>query len=401
MVEVVLKGMLIIGVGVVMGTIGEQKTYAENTNPNIFVHGLTGFCHGELGPNLYYWGGKTQDIIGDLSNKGYPSMEAVVSPFGSNWDRSIELYYYIKGGTVDYGAAHARKHGHARYGRTFPGIYPQWDEINKVHLIGHSQGGQTSRLLETLLRKGDQEERAYALENGEELPEIFAGGKSWVCSITTLATPHNGTQVASFANKFLHDILYGSAFIANGNKLDLSYDFKLDQWGLGQAKGEPKSAYLQRIFNSNIWKANEDIVFYDLTIAGATKLNEQTSLSEDVYYFSYSGNATYKKLLTNKFVPSLTMFPLYRVSARYIGMTGGWEWRKNDGLVPVISALYPIGQDFKYADGNYSAGIWHVEPTIEGWEHMDFVGQDYIQAPRLKDAIKNFYQNIAQRNRSL
>ncbi|GFH41502.1 hypothetical protein Hs30E_00530 [Lactococcus hodotermopsidis] len=383
------------------GFLNEDKVQADNSDPNIFVHGLTGFGHGELGEDLYYWGGTTQNIIGDLSDNGYQSLEAVVSPFGSNWDRSIELYYYIKGGTVDYGAAHAEEHGHARYGRTFPGIYPTWNAENKIHLIGHSQGGQTSRMLETLLREGSQEEKEYAQAHGIELPEIFSGNKEWVRSITTIATPHNGTQVASLAKDLLHEVIYGSAFIANGSLVNLSYDFKLDQWGLRQLPNESSLAYLKRVFSSSIWNANEDIVLYDLTTEGAQKLNEKTSLSDDVYYFSYSGNATYKGVLSSNYYPSLTMFPLYSISAAYIGATGGKEWRSNDGLVPVISALYPQGQAFKNADGNPTKGVWYVEPTIEGWEHMDFVGQDYVQAPLLKNKVKAFYQNIAIRNQGL
>ena len=27
------------------------------------------------------------------------------------WDRAVELFYQIKGGTVDYGAAHSKEHG--------------------------------------------------------------------------------------------------------------------------------------------------------------------------------------------------------------------------------------------------------------------------------------------------
>lgn len=385
----------------VIGGTQEQEVYAENSDPNIFVHGLTGFGYGELGPKLRYWGGTAQNIIGDLSNKGYSSMEAVVSPFGSNWDRAIELYYYIKGGTVDYGAAHAEKHGHERYGRTFPGIYPQWSGENRVHLIGHSQGGQTSRMLDTLLREGSVEEQEYARANGLELPEIFSGSKTWVRSITAIATPHNGTQVASLAKGLLHEVIYGSAFIANSSVVNLTYDFKLDQWGLKQFPGETKKNYLRRVFSSKVWHANEDIVLYDLTTEGAMKLNEQTSLSSDVYYFSFSGSATYKGVFSNNYYPSITVFPLYSIPAAYIGATGGREWRQNDGLVPVISALYPFGQSYKAADGNPTAGMWYVEPTIQGWEHMDFVGQDYTQAPFLKRSVQNFYQNIVVRNRSL
>lgn len=398
----ILNALVMFSMILFMDISYDSKVYAENSDPNIFVHGLTGFGQGELGPNLSYWGGTTQNIIGDLSNKGYPSMEAVVSPFGSNWDRAIELYHYIKGGTVDYGAAHAETHGHERYGRTFVGIYPQWNEQNKVHLIGHSQGGMTSRMLDTLIREGSTEEQKYARENNLDLSDIYIGNKSpWVRSVTAIATPHNGTQLASLSKNLLHDVIYGSAFIANSSKVDLSYDFKLDQWGLRQATGESKKNYLKRVFNSSVWNANEDIVLYDLTPEGAGKLNERTNLSDEVYYFSYSGNATYKKLSSNSYYPMLSMFPLYAAPATYIGATGGKEWRENDGLVPVISALYPFGQNSKKADGIPVAGMWYVEPTIQGWEHMDFVGQDYGQAPFLKWKVQTFYQTITERNRSL
>ena len=32
------------------------------------------------------------------------------------WDRAVELFYQIKGGTVDYGKEHSALHGHARFG---------------------------------------------------------------------------------------------------------------------------------------------------------------------------------------------------------------------------------------------------------------------------------------------
>jgi triacylglycerol esterase/lipase EstA (alpha/beta hydrolase family) len=64
----------------------------------------------------------------------------------------VELFWQIKGGRVDYGAKHAERHGHARFGRTFPGLYPRWDAAHPVHLIGHSMGGQTARMLVQMLR---------------------------------------------------------------------------------------------------------------------------------------------------------------------------------------------------------------------------------------------------------
>lgn len=62
----------------------------------------------------------------------------------SNYDRAVELYYYIKGGRVDYGAAHAAKYGHERYGKHTK-EFTKTETRQKVHLVGHSMGGQTIR----------------------------------------------------------------------------------------------------------------------------------------------------------------------------------------------------------------------------------------------------------------
>ena len=56
--------------------------------------------------------------------------EASISAFGSNYDRAVELYYYIKGGTVDYGL-HAERYGHERYGKTYEGVYKDWQPGQK------------------------------------------------------------------------------------------------------------------------------------------------------------------------------------------------------------------------------------------------------------------------------
>ena len=58
-------------------------------------------------------------------------------------DRARELFYYLKGGRVDYGEAHSAACGHARFGRAYArGHYPLWDEAHPVHLVGHSAGAR-------------------------------------------------------------------------------------------------------------------------------------------------------------------------------------------------------------------------------------------------------------------
>jgi triacylglycerol esterase/lipase EstA (alpha/beta hydrolase family) len=143
----------------------------QNTYPNVLVHGFAGFGRNGFHGLVKYWGGLHGDVQQDLVNLGFQTVTAAIGPFSSNWDRACELYAQIKGGTVDYGAAHAQKFGHARFGRTFPGLLPQWGMpnanggINKVHLIGHSMGAQTTRRLAQLLGQGSAEEMAATPAN--------------------------------------------------------------------------------------------------------------------------------------------------------------------------------------------------------------------------------------------
>lgn len=100
-----------------------------NDYPIILVHGFAGWGKNEM-LGYKYWGG-LRDIEAYLNNNGFRTYAATVGPVSSNWDRAVELYYFIKGGTVDYGAAHAKKHNHSRYGRTYPGIYSEWNDDKK------------------------------------------------------------------------------------------------------------------------------------------------------------------------------------------------------------------------------------------------------------------------------
>ncbi|MDA5392888.1 YSIRK domain-containing triacylglycerol lipase Lip1, partial [Staphylococcus aureus] len=116
--------------------VAKQGQY-KNQDPIVLVHGFNGFTD-DINPSVlaHYWGGNKMNIRQDLEENGYKAYEASISAFGSNYDRAVELYYYIKGGRVDYGAAHAAKYGHERYGKTYEGIYKDWKPGQKVHLVG-------------------------------------------------------------------------------------------------------------------------------------------------------------------------------------------------------------------------------------------------------------------------
>ena len=101
----------------------ELLSASGNHYPIVLVHGLFGWGGTEV-LGLNYWGGfsSLRDI---LNNAGYKVYTPSIGPVASNWDRACELYAYLVGGTVDYGAYHSATNGHARYGRTFPGVLPE------------------------------------------------------------------------------------------------------------------------------------------------------------------------------------------------------------------------------------------------------------------------------------
>ncbi len=94
-----------------------------------------------------------------------------------------------EGGRVDYGAAHAAKYGHERYGKTYEGIYKDLEtRTRRYTLVGHSMGGQTIRQLKSI-RNGNREEIEYQKEHGGEISPLFKGNNdNMISSITTLGT---------------------------------------------------------------------------------------------------------------------------------------------------------------------------------------------------------------------
>ncbi|WP_254052779.1 triacylglycerol lipase [Bacillus sp. V59.32b] len=380
-----------------------QPASEGNDYPIVLVHGLTGWGRDEMG-GFKYWGG-LNDIEANLNSKGHKTYTAAVGPVSSNWDRAVELYHYIKGGTVDYGAAHAKEHGHDRFGRSYPGIYSQWDSTNKIHLVGHSMGGQTSRTLVELLKNGNHKEKQYFSQHPEEgLSPLFKGGKSWAHSVTSIATPHNGSTFADEGNllPLVKQMVLNAGALSGANSETMAYDFKLDQWGLKRKRDENFVQYADRVYKSSIW-TSEDISLNDLTTFGAAKVNEWVKAQPNVYYFSYTGNATFKVPLTGYSYPIATMNPLFIGSSGYMGSYTrsspepviDKSWWPNDGLVNVVSSKYPFGQAEKPYDGNVKQGEWNHFPIQYGWDHMDYNGMNAGDAIGLTD-IYRFYNGVAE-----
>lgn len=368
----------------------------KNEDPIILVHGFNGFT-GDNKPTTEgnYWGGDKLSISQDLRDNGYETYEASVGALSSNYDRAVELYYYIKGGTVDYGAAHANKYGHERYGRTYEGVYKDWQPGQQVHLVGHSMGGQTIRLLDTMLREGNQEEIAYHQQHGGEISPLYQGGNDdMITSVTTIVTPHNGTHAADQLGneQLIRQVAYDYSKFQNNKLTQVDYGFS--QWGLKQRPNETYIDYVKRVKDqSNIW-LTDDNGFYDLTRKGAAELNEQTSLDPNVVYKTYTGEST-RASITGRQVSDINMKLSFRLTDNVIGKAAETEWRENDGLVSVVSAQHPFNQDFVTATDDVQKGVWQVTPVKHDWDHEDFIGSDVTQSVVTTEALQQFWHGIA------
>lgn len=373
--------------------------------PIIMVHGLGGFGPGEFG-SFNYWGG-VDNIPLYLTNNGYPAYATSVGPFSSNFDRAVDLYYYIKGGYVDYGKFHSTQYGHHQTkSRYYPGVYPEWDANHPVHLLGHSMGGITVRKLLTLLEQGDKTE----LQDPAHA-ELFSGGKTgWVKSVTTISTPHNG---ATLTYKLLPDyapfvkgLVIAAAGLAGASlEADALYDFDLEQWDLEREPGESFAAYAARVGNSRIW-TTEDYSGHDVTPEAARDWNQAEPDSKNVYYFSVTTKNTTKGLLTGWEYPRLTTFPALIPVAfpvpiimglgNYTQNTPGKvvideKWWANDGAANVYGMSGPNTSIIKpYAPDALEKGVWNHIGVYNGYDHFAIIGMGMIPYN-----VRPFYMNLA------
>ena len=169
--------------------------------PIIFVHGMFGWGQNEgINKKAPYWGATSGSITDFLSDGGIECYAASVGPMSSAWDQACELYAQLTGTRVDYGEAHSKKHGHNRYGRTYEKpLFEGWSADKKIHLIGHSFGGNSSRMLAHLLANGAPEE----VETSEDVSPLFLGRKEdFICSVTAICSPLDGTKAYETAEKY-------------------------------------------------------------------------------------------------------------------------------------------------------------------------------------------------------
>ena len=379
-----------------------SKIFGQNQHPIILVHGFMGWGRDEMG-SYRYWGGKN-DIENELIKNGFEVYTSNVGPVSSNWDRAVELFYQIKGGQVDYGRKHSKSFGLIQKpkGKVYKGIYPQWDEENPIHFIGHSTGGQTIRMLDYLLRTSIADERNIK-EKSDLLGNVH---NNWIKSITGISSPHNGTTLSDIVTSgipFLQDFIAVAAVAGNS-----FYSFDLNQWGFRRNTKETWGKYFKRIQKHPAW-GTKNIISWDLSVQGARDLNTLCTANADIYYFSFVTSNTVLDSTSGRYIPDKSMSFIIRANSRLMGMKKAYfsdgsetdsTWFENDGIVNKISMYGPTtgsnGQDpitIYREDELLITGQWYVMGEYQS-DHKRFVGHNINQNEF--DSLITIYNNHAE-----
>ena len=354
----------------------------QNDFPIVLIHGFFGWGNDEMG-NYSYWGGH-DNLQKTLEDNGYRVFNVSVGPISSNWDRAIEVYYQLKGGQVDYGYGHSKKYGLIQkpIDKVYKGLYPEWDKDHPVHLIGHSMGGQTARMLQYLLEAEVFEDASD--KNKEKSKLLGESNRGWISSVTSLATPHDGSTLADIVTKTFPFVQYfiGLAGVVGTN----FYNFDLSQWNLIRGPDETWSSYVRRMRTHKAWDT-KNISAWDLSLEGAAELNSYLNASPDIYYFSFVFSATSKDELTGYHLPNKDVFLLIRSRAKLLGSkivfkSDGSEtdstWWENDGIVNVRSMKGPTsGQN----GPDPIVPFVKSDPLMQGqWYSFDKINLDHYQS---------------------
>ena len=378
-----------------------QKKY-----PYVLVHGMMGWGENVEGGNGdVYWGMLCEKPIAQiLREKGYEVAVPTVAPLGSAWDRACELYAQLTGTVVDYGKAHSEQYGHERYGRDYTGRAllgeNGWDMKTPVNLVTHSFGGPTGTVFTSMLEYGVKEEIEAS---PEDCSELFTGGHAGlVRTVTTLESPHNGTQAANVINDAQLPLFIAAIMMnLSGTQKNPGTDFMVDQFGLTKDPSTGEKAKFS-VAKCIALAHSKDHAGYDMTFEGAKKLLERFPQPQGTYFFSVAANGTEENKLgltvpSNFNIKNILSFvspivALLSVLPVNNGKVPGKEWAANDGLVPVISAQYPFGRAHEdYSEGTApEKGVWYVLPVVENANHGYGMSGDLVK-------LEGIWNGITQR----
>jgi triacylglycerol esterase/lipase EstA (alpha/beta hydrolase family) len=436
---VLTLALAVMLVAVPVSAANNDQQYTKGGDyKTVFVHGYFGWGnYDSLSKILTYFGlmsGRINDYLNDL---GYDTYTASCGPYSSNWDRACEIYAQLTGTRVDYGIAHSKEHGHARFGVDYSNnpLIPnfEWNATNKINLIGHSFGGPTIRTLLDMLADGRPAEVAAAKAAGEKPSELFTGGKKdWVFSLTSIAGVNNGTTfceaglVESLAT-LVTDVLVKVFGALQVSDLKGIYNPDLEQFNIEADPNETIIENIQRVLTDVDFLSHNDHILNDMTIDKQVYDNASIEMQKNVYYFDYYGTRTVETPMGINVPTPRCFIPLAITSAILGAWSGesrgyfttgygeyektistpvqtltGYEWHASDGMVNVASGYCPYHLD---ANGNrvYDAhvdnyqtgdavkpGQWYIAPE-QDFDHIGIMGGMLNEDP---SQIKDFYLNL-------
>lgn len=162
------------------GTEPDLERLQQRGPALVCIHGFLGW-----GEDRPLWGmGPTYFPVRSLRRRYTtgPVVAVDVGVASSSHDRACEAFAQLLGIRCDYGAEHARVHGHSRFGDDWTGraLLNVWDGWNPVHLVGHSFGGNTALALMAMIAN-----------------DFWGVGSdhSWVVSCTCIASPLAGCSL--------------------------------------------------------------------------------------------------------------------------------------------------------------------------------------------------------------
>ncbi|KAL0795344.1 hypothetical protein Bca101_066721 [Brassica carinata] len=325
-----------------------KTTQVSDLPPIVLVHGIFGFGKGRLGGLSYFAGAEKKDervLVPDLGS------------LTSVHDRARELFYYLKGGRVDYGEDHSKACGHSQFGRFYEkGEYQEWDEDHPIHFVGHSAGAQVVRVLQQML--ADKMFSGY--ENTNE---------NWVLSLTSLSGALNGTTRTYLDGispedgkslKLISLLQICKLGVIMYDWLDIPwlksyYNFGFDHFNMSWKNTGLRGLVDCLLGNAGPFASSGDWILPDLSIQGSMKLNAKLKTFPNTFYFSYATKRT-RKPLGMMTVPSGVMgiHPLLFIRVLQISQ---WrfprdiplpykgyrdeDWQDNDGALNTISMTHP------------------------------------------------------------
>ena len=239
---------------------------------------------------------------------------------------------------MDYGNNKTEEYGIIQKpkNKKYDGFYSKWDGQHPVHIISHSQGGQTARMLEVLLKKSFP---------GETSPLLSNSYRDWIKSITTISTPHNGsTLVPIMLDVFPFALRLAPWFGSIDNKtINMLYSFDLDHWQLERGVDESFDDFFLRLKNSPV-SESKNLSTWELSPEGANEFNQLFEEDEKVYYFSFSTHSTKVKNSSTFHKPdsgmSVHLWPSGILMGQYNNAIDS-SWYENDGVVNTVSMSHP------------------------------------------------------------